>query len=414
MTLVAIKDILPNPYRHIQRYPIRPEKVAALRESLRTTGYWDNVVGRPKNGRVEIAYGHHRLVALKEEFGPDQPVEVITRPLSDEQMLQIMARENMEEFGTSAAVEQETVRAVVEAAAQGTIQLEEPAPTTKKSALRYAPSFLAGGEATADRSVPYTARSIGAFLGWLRDNGEPQEKVSSSLWALHLIEEGLLKESNFDGLSSSQAQKVVEQVRRVREREIAAAEAERREAERKAREAERRYRDLERERQRLEQEATRARGAERQQKAQLDAARAAREQREAAIAKKRAEQELAKEQEREKLAAKETRRKAVTVGRAISKQFAEQKIAVKDADKVAEELAPRPEGPPRNPGGMADRLVASLNGVLTPEHDPQRLAKLTALVKHRGRLPETNRKALIESLRALAGRAERYAAALGG
>src|SRR6266853_986608 len=121
MALYAIKDIKPNPFRHISRYPIRREKVAALRESLRKTGFWDNVVARANNGKVEIAYGHHRLVALKEEFGANHKVNLIIRDLDDEHMIQIMARENMEEWGTSASVEQETIRAVVEAYAEGLI-----------------------------------------------------------------------------------------------------------------------------------------------------------------------------------------------------------------------------------------------------------------------------------------------------
>jgi len=340
MTVVAIKDILPNPYRHIDRYPIRPEKVAALRESLHTTGYWDNVVGRPKDHQVEIAYGHHRLAALKEEYGLGKRVAVITRDLSDEQMLQIMARENMEEFGTSAAVEQETVRAVVEAAAQGTIKLAEPPPTMKKSDIRYAPSFLAGKEPSDRPAVPYTARSIGSFLGWLRENGEPQRKVSSSLWALQLIEEGLLKESDFDGLSSTQAQAVVEQAKKIREREIAAAGAELKEAERKVHEAERRRQELEEERKRLEQEAASARGAaERQQKA-LEAARAAREQHEAEIAEKRAVQALAQKEDQKKLRTQEASKKAKKVGKELAKGFKEGKTSIREAPEVADKIAP--------------------------------------------------------------------------
>jgi hypothetical protein len=406
MTLVAIKDMLANPYRHSERYPIRPEKVAALRESLHTTGYWDNIVGRPKDHQVEMAYGHHRKKALEEEYGPNKQVEVITRNLSDEQMLQIMARENMEVFGTSAAVEQETVRAVVEAAAKGTIKLEEPPPTTKKSDIRYAPSFLIGKKPSVGPAVPYTTHSIGSFLAL------PQRKVSSSLWALQLIEEGLLKESDFNGLSSTQAQAVVEQARKVREREIAAAEAERREAEQDADEAERRRQEAEKERKRLEQKAASAKGVERRQKA-LEAARAAKEEEQRAeIAKKRADQALAKEKEREKLRVKEAHKKATQVGRAISKKFGAETISVKDASKVAEELAPKPEGPPRDIVKIAARLATSLAGVLTPDRDPKHVAQLTALVKYREKLPDANKKALIEALTALARRAEKYAEAL--
>ncbi len=89
MAQYAIKDIKANPFRHINRYPIHREKVVALRESLRKTGFWDNVVARARDGKAEIAYGHHRLAALKEEFGPNHKVDLIIRKLSYETMIQI-------------------------------------------------------------------------------------------------------------------------------------------------------------------------------------------------------------------------------------------------------------------------------------------------------------------------------------
>src|SRR5262249_32037185 len=93
-----IKDIRPNPFRHTERYPIKPEKVAALRESLRATGYWGNIEARLIDGHPEIAYGHHRLAALTAEYGPEHRVDLIIRDLSDEAMLKRMARENMDEY----------------------------------------------------------------------------------------------------------------------------------------------------------------------------------------------------------------------------------------------------------------------------------------------------------------------------
>jgi len=48
---------------------------------------------------------------------------MIVRELSNEQMLQMMARENMEEWGTSAWVEVETLRATIQAYGKGLIEL---------------------------------------------------------------------------------------------------------------------------------------------------------------------------------------------------------------------------------------------------------------------------------------------------
>ena len=88
-----IKEIKPNPFRDASRYPINKEKVAALRRSIQTTGFWDNIVARQQvDGKAEIAYGHHRLQALREEFSPDHEVDLIIQDLDDEAMLKMMPR----------------------------------------------------------------------------------------------------------------------------------------------------------------------------------------------------------------------------------------------------------------------------------------------------------------------------------
>ena len=91
-----IQDINTNPYRDCDRFPLDEEKVKALRESLRSTGYWGNLVSREKDGKPELAFGHHRLEALKQEYGADYEVDLIIQDYNDEKMLLVMARENQE------------------------------------------------------------------------------------------------------------------------------------------------------------------------------------------------------------------------------------------------------------------------------------------------------------------------------
>lgn len=109
---IKVKDLLPNPFRNIEAYPIDPEKIRQLRNSIRETTFWDNILARPapNNGRYQIAYGHHRLTAIKEELGKDTVVDIPVRDLSDEDMLRIMANENMQEWSTDWRVIVETVR----------------------------------------------------------------------------------------------------------------------------------------------------------------------------------------------------------------------------------------------------------------------------------------------------------------
>jgi len=199
---VAIKDVRPNPFRRIEHYPIRAEKVTALRESLRSTGYWGGLSGRTVNGEVQISFGHHRLQALKDEFGPTHEIDVIVEELSDEQMLKRMARENSEEWGADESVHHETVRATIEAYATGKIDLPTSRAAESGGRLRYAPSFVVG-DRSRETDRPYSAASLGNFLGW------SDSKVKKVLEALALLERKVLTEDDFKGLTVGQTRQVV-------------------------------------------------------------------------------------------------------------------------------------------------------------------------------------------------------------
>jgi len=262
---VPLSAIRPNPFRNIERYPYSPVKIEKLRESIRKTGFWDNLLGRRvPDGQgglaYEIAYGHHRWEAMRLEIaerpaGSEQPPAEIglnIRMLSDADMLQIMARENMQEWGTSATIEIETVRAVVSAYAEGKISL--PAPeTSNTSAVRHAPSFQLGNGETSP-GYPYTASTIAPFIGWTTD------KVKDTLAALEMIEGGVLSDADYADLSTSQALAMTQRARQVRDearsrvREHEAESEESRQAAAAARAAE--------EEARREQEAARQRAME--------------------------------------------------------------------------------------------------------------------------------------------------------
>jgi len=109
---VKIKDLRPNPYRDIKNYPIDRDKVQSLIESIEQTGFWDNILARSVNGHIEIAYGHHRLEALKKVFKPDDEVDIPVKTLDEPTMIRIMANENMQQWGNNIAVIIETVKAI--------------------------------------------------------------------------------------------------------------------------------------------------------------------------------------------------------------------------------------------------------------------------------------------------------------
>ena len=91
---IALSLIDPNPYRRFDINPLDTKKVEELRTSIQATGFWDNILVRALDGRYQLAYGHHRLEAARQELGSDTTVRAILREFTDEQMLRAMLDEN--------------------------------------------------------------------------------------------------------------------------------------------------------------------------------------------------------------------------------------------------------------------------------------------------------------------------------
>ena len=207
MTKILVADLRPNPFRSLEHYPINAEKVEALVNSIKSTEFWDNLLVRkaPDGNGYEQAYGHHRVVALKKARITE--IDVPVRNLDDTKMAQIMAQENMEEWGHSAAVEQETIRTIVAAYGEGRINM--PAIRRNGNGVRFAPSFVLGSDSNSSMSLAYTIDSLVEFLGW------KAYKVKAAIEALALIEQNVASTETFNGLSSRQALAVTHEASRV-------------------------------------------------------------------------------------------------------------------------------------------------------------------------------------------------------
>lgn len=232
---VKLKDVHPNPFRDMDGYPIHQQKILQLKNSVQSTEFWENVVAREREGGgIEIAYGHHRLTALRELYDGDKEFNWIVKDLSDSEMLKIMAHENLDEWGHDSAIERETVRAVVLAYADGKISLKRPDQKTATNKMRYAPFFSHGKQAVARSSAesaehrchPYNADTINSFLGGTMS----ARTIQYTLQALSLIERGHLKESQLKDMSSNECRVIVEET----ERSIKQAKQIEKEADRKA------------------------------------------------------------------------------------------------------------------------------------------------------------------------------------
>jgi hypothetical protein len=213
---VALKDIYPNPFRHIEQYPLRRDKIDELKRSYEETTFWENVVARPREGGgVEIAYGHHRIAALREMYPPDHKVAMIIRKeLTDDYMLKMMANENMDTWGGDAEVIIQTVRTVIQAYADDQIELpkldlESVSINVNKANVRFAPFFktgtLLGPSGDEPRGKPYMASTLAKFLGWETKHGDPNKRVRMALDALQAIEQGTADIHEFENLSVSAA-----------------------------------------------------------------------------------------------------------------------------------------------------------------------------------------------------------------
>ena len=97
---LKIKDIEPNPYRNLKKFPIDEGRVEELKASIKRTKFWGGLVCREhptKKGKYQLAFGHHRLQAITNLGAKEISIKVLQ--YTDAQMLQAMADENRNTSG---------------------------------------------------------------------------------------------------------------------------------------------------------------------------------------------------------------------------------------------------------------------------------------------------------------------------
>jgi hypothetical protein len=198
---VKLKDVHPNPFRSPDLIPLDEHRVEALLSSIGSTGFWANILAREVTGDgVEIAYGHHRLEALRRSLKPDDEVEINVQPLSDDEMVRIMAEENLSEYQHDFGTEAQTIQSVLQAASEGAIVLPAvPAKATREKVREL--------NRTAGGAVSYTHQTLAEFLG----GNWNQQRVYRCLRALSMGGADPLRSDApivFAGLSSSMAAEV--------------------------------------------------------------------------------------------------------------------------------------------------------------------------------------------------------------
>lgn len=148
---VRLGDIAPNPKRSLTKNPYREDSINQLVSQIKQNGLNLKFLCRRKDGRLELAFGHHRLEAAKRLWGEDHELEVSVGDLTDAEMIQQMAGDNDPAYNCTMQVMDDMVRAARE-------HLEKH-PEEQKKALT--------SEDTEDKHerVRLGAPMIAAFLG---------------------------------------------------------------------------------------------------------------------------------------------------------------------------------------------------------------------------------------------------------
>lgn len=126
--MIALDKLDPNPYRDLKLNPLNDEKIESLRESIDSTGFWDNgvqirQVTIGKTITYQVVFGHHRVKAAKLQLGKKAKVSLTIVEIDDQQMLMRMARENNQVYNTSPAYDIESVTAALRGYVDGKIEL---------------------------------------------------------------------------------------------------------------------------------------------------------------------------------------------------------------------------------------------------------------------------------------------------
>lgn len=187
--LLQLKDVGLNPYRDTLANPLVEAKIQELMLSINSTGFWNNCVATKRNEKYVAAYGAHRIEAAK-RCGITE-ADFIIMDLDEGKLIQVLDAENRETYASSPASVIESVKAVVQALAEGVIPAFTVDPKTNAQHIRYAPSYVAGKKSDAVAATrAYTSTLIAGFLGRVYANGRADTAVEAALNFLHLKEMG--------------------------------------------------------------------------------------------------------------------------------------------------------------------------------------------------------------------------------
>jgi ParB-like nuclease domain len=118
---VPLDQIIDNPWRDRELYPIDKEHVAELMASLAEHGFFGGLKGRRVNGKVELGCGHARIEAARKAKMDSIPIYI--DDIDDDAMLRLMTDENAtQQGGTNAGAVLNEVSAVARRLVEGLLE----------------------------------------------------------------------------------------------------------------------------------------------------------------------------------------------------------------------------------------------------------------------------------------------------
>jgi ParB-like chromosome segregation protein Spo0J len=110
---IPLSLIDPNPFRDFTLFPIDQDQIDRIVNSIEESGFWTGLRGRLKPGskdRVELAYGHHRLVAANKAKRATLSIDITS--ISDDEMVFLLTAENAVQRADHAAASLDAVAAI--------------------------------------------------------------------------------------------------------------------------------------------------------------------------------------------------------------------------------------------------------------------------------------------------------------
>ena len=114
---VPIADIVDNPWRNRRLFPLDKQHVDDVTTSIETNTFFQNVVGRWFNSKLELAAGHVRVEFGRRAGMKTVPVNVMQ--MDDDQMLRLMVDENALQSGANPGAIMNEVAAVTRRLIEG-------------------------------------------------------------------------------------------------------------------------------------------------------------------------------------------------------------------------------------------------------------------------------------------------------